>query len=335
VNTVPAPVIPAGEPGEPHDLFLRHRAVIERTIRGVAARWRLRREEAEDFASDVRLRLLHDRCAVLRRYEGRGAFGTFLGVVVRRLCLDQRRSSWGNWRPSKGARRLGPAAVLLQQFVERDGLPLDEACARIAAAGLEAPSPSDVHGLVAAPRCWRRMAVGEEALDSLATDRSQPDVPLRRRDRRRALEALRRALQGLPAVDRRLLALRYSRGMRVSDVARLDGCDQKRLYRRIEAALRRLRARLAAQGITASDVGEWLGVADCDEHVPAHCLPFPAPDSRGAQRAAPVHSRYADSSALASAGPSVSPELTQRSLSDARYATSASTSPASAQARST
>ena len=35
---------------------------------------------------------------------------------------------WGRWRPAAAARQVGPAAVLLERLVYRDGLPFDEAC---------------------------------------------------------------------------------------------------------------------------------------------------------------------------------------------------------------
>lgn len=52
-----------------------------------------------------------------------------LVAVVERLSLDFRVERWGRWPPSAVADRLGPAAVLLERLVTRDGYTLQEAMA--------------------------------------------------------------------------------------------------------------------------------------------------------------------------------------------------------------
>lgn len=54
-----------------HTLFLQQLDLIEKTIRAVCREKQLAREEAEDFAQSVRLKLLEDDGAVLRKYRGR------------------------------------------------------------------------------------------------------------------------------------------------------------------------------------------------------------------------------------------------------------------------
>lgn len=56
---------------------------------------------------------------------------TYLTVVIERLCIDHLRGEWGGWRPSALARRLGPAAVLLETLVYHERLALDAAIATL------------------------------------------------------------------------------------------------------------------------------------------------------------------------------------------------------------
>ncbi|HUF46207.1 MAG TPA: hypothetical protein VMM93_00260, partial [Vicinamibacterales bacterium] len=110
--------------GDP-DPYLAHHDLIEQAIRTFCRRQRLSATEAEDFASEVRLHLLDRERAVLRAFEGRSSFQTYLLTVIRHQFRDWRNALWGKWRPSAEARRLGPLAVRLEMLLVRDRLPLD------------------------------------------------------------------------------------------------------------------------------------------------------------------------------------------------------------------
>ena len=110
-----------------HTLFLQHLDLIEKTIRAVCREKQLAKEEADDFAQSVHLKLLEDSGAVLRKYRGQASLPTYLRTVVLRHLLDQRNSQWGKWRPSAKAVRLGPHAERLEKLLVRDGLTLEEA----------------------------------------------------------------------------------------------------------------------------------------------------------------------------------------------------------------
>src|SRR5262245_8565405 len=106
-----------------HSLFEEHRDLIEKTIAAVCREKGLGREEAEDFGQTVRLKFLEDDCAVLRKYRGQAALGTYLWTIVKRHLLDLRNAEWGRWRPSAEARRLGRAAERLELLLVRDKVP--------------------------------------------------------------------------------------------------------------------------------------------------------------------------------------------------------------------
>jgi hypothetical protein len=65
----------------PPQLFEANLDVIERAIAQVARRVRLRGADAEDFASSARVALLADDCAVLRKFEGRSSFASYVAIV--------------------------------------------------------------------------------------------------------------------------------------------------------------------------------------------------------------------------------------------------------------
>src|SRR5258708_23531834 len=95
----------------PGDLFRANLSLIDRTIDRICRRSRLFGPDAEDFPSHVRLALIADDYAVLRKWEQRSSLATFLPVVVQRLLADHRVKPSGRGHPSPAAQRLGDAAA--------------------------------------------------------------------------------------------------------------------------------------------------------------------------------------------------------------------------------
>jgi RNA polymerase sigma factor (sigma-70 family) len=239
--------------------------LVRSVIRGVAHRHRLYGSARDELESAVWLRLVDHDYRAIRQYKGRSSFATFLTVVVTRLALDQRSAEGGRWRPSRRATRLGAAAVEFERLVFRDGYPRDEAAAVLAGGPDGAPSHA-ARALANAPRSVRRSAV---PIDAVAHTLYSPDDPAasllsrERRDRARSIaHTLACALARLSPADRRLLALRHQRGWKVPAMARLLGLDQRRLYRRLGAAHRRLQRLTETAGVTAADAAELVGARD-------------------------------------------------------------------------
>src|SRR5215472_17913272 len=111
----------------PAELFLANLQTIEGLVQMVARQQRMTWAEAEEFASIVRLRLIENDYAILRKFRGGSSLRTYLTVVIARQALDYRDACWGRWRPSRAARRLGRTAVTLERLIVRDGFTLDEA----------------------------------------------------------------------------------------------------------------------------------------------------------------------------------------------------------------
>jgi RNA polymerase sigma factor (sigma-70 family) len=238
---------------------------IQQAIAFVCRRRRLSPDDAHDLASDVYVRLLQHDAAVLRRYRGESSLATFLVVVIERVLLDARIARAGKWRPSAVARRLGRVAIHLERLVFHEGSSLAEAGALVREHTGATHTDDELHFLLALlpPRCRRRM-VGDRELEHVPAatadteDRYLPaegDAAAKRR-------AAARALARLSADDRRLIGLRFSRGWRLCEIARADGIDEKRIYRRFERALTTLRAECGVSARPPGPRRRWSRAAD-------------------------------------------------------------------------
>jgi RNA polymerase sigma factor (sigma-70 family) len=238
----------------PEQMFLAHLPAIDGIARAAGRRRRLTPDETEEFRSIVRLRLIEDDYAVIREFRGSSSFRTFLTVVIARLCLDYRAATWGRWRTSSKARRLGDTAVALERLMIRDGLPLEQAARSVRTNDPDVTTERLQHLAAQIPSRVRRIRVGEECLETYYADTPAPDAWVTMSDGRRVTSALARALTRLDAADRRIMKLRFTDGLSVVGIARREGLEQASLYRRVERILRRLRRDIEGGGVQVSDV---------------------------------------------------------------------------------
>jgi RNA polymerase sigma factor (sigma-70 family) len=261
--TLPSP------PGDlpPEQFFLGHLKLIEEIISHCCQRSHFSREETEDFAGFVKLRLIKDDYAVLREFQGRSSPKTYLTTVINNLHKDYRNHLWSKWRHSAEALRLGPVALRLEELLLKEGRTFDEACQILQInekLGWSEAEIADVRAKLP-PRAPRQM-VGEERLASEPTRELRPDERLQEQERgatrRRILAALQRALADLPKEDRLLVKMRTE--FSVADIARIWKREQKPLYRRLEKIYRELRKALERQGVRRQEVDEVLGSLEPD-----------------------------------------------------------------------
>lgn len=221
-------------------------------------------EDAEDFASWAKMRLMEDDYAVLRKYRGESELRTYLTVVVTRLFHEHGRDRMGRWRNSAAAERLGQLAKDLEILVHRDGCRLAEAGERLRSAGRTTLSDTELARVLAqlperAP--LRPREVGPEPLEMApGTARADEHVVAAETGERRSvvLAALFRAMNGLEPQDRLLVRMNLAEGRSLADVARSLRVEQKPLYRRIERLRAGLRRALEEAGISGEDVRELL-----------------------------------------------------------------------------
>ena len=145
--------------------------IVDKAVRFVCRQHRCGPDEAEEFASVARLKLVEHGHAILRRFEGRSSLKTYLVTVVHRLFIDHRRQRWGTWRPSAAARRLGPVAMRLDTLLHRDGLRFEEACEVIRTTERRDVSLDELDALRGQlPRRTRRVQVGHDEVPEPSVD---------------------------------------------------------------------------------------------------------------------------------------------------------------------
>ncbi|HUP59597.1 MAG TPA: hypothetical protein VNA69_04170 [Thermoanaerobaculia bacterium] len=248
------------------ELFLSSLEVIERACRYVSGRAKVSPEDAEDLASSVKLRLIEDDYAVLRKFEGRCSLATYIASIGHRLFADEWIHVHGRWRPSAEAKRLGDAAILLEGLLLRDRVTFDEALATVQ--GIDPTFTADIAESIAVrlpQRTPRPRLVALEKQPDPAVGAETVEQPLVDRDcaelAGKANAVLRRTLATFSLEDRVALRLRFEQSMRTADIARTLQCDQKQLYRRLEAMMKRLGADLVRAGIDAAAAAPLVGGA--------------------------------------------------------------------------
>lgn len=244
-------------------LFLDHLHVIDQVVLFIARRHHLSREEADDLASAVKLKIIENDYEALRNFRGDSSLRTYLATIANRHFLDTRIAQWGKWRPSAQARRLGPAALVLDRLMSRDGLSLNEAVETMRANGESDLSWDELvaigRQLTVRPR--RRFSGPEELNDhpsSTATENGV-DATEVRAEAERIAEALADALGQLGTEDRLILRMRFQDNVPVSRISRMLGLDQKRLYRRLDHVMKTLRTALEARGVSRERVAAIAG----------------------------------------------------------------------------
>ena len=235
-------------------LFRQHLPVIEQIAQSICRRNGVPEHETEDFASDMRLKLCEDDFAVIRKFQGKCSFTTYLTVVISKGFLDHRRRTWGKWTPSSRAKRFGTMAILLEKLVYRDGYTFDAACQTLEQKHGMAVERRKLQSMLAElPRRLPRRFEGGDGLDTVPSgERADSRVlAIERDDQFAAAEtALRRAVEQFPDEDRAIIRMVYYEGMSVAGIARGLGLEQTRLYPRIRQLLTALRKALETEGIS-------------------------------------------------------------------------------------
>jgi RNA polymerase sigma factor (sigma-70 family) len=250
-------------------MFVSNLDVVDCAIHYICQRQKLFGAEAQEFESEVKLRLVEREYEVFRKFQHRSSLRTYLTIVIQRIYLDYRNHLWGKWRPSAEAQRLGHVAVRFEMLMARDGFSFDQACEHLRTNEHIVATDSELEAMVVRlPIRLRPAVVGEEALEAIADAASPPDDRLfcdERCDRaRRISAALTSALRSLSDQDRVILRLRFQGGLSVADIARALHLEQKSLYRRFDALLRGLRAALETAGIDRAEACELVNRNDVD-----------------------------------------------------------------------
>ncbi len=258
----PARSISAADSSAYESLLLAHLDFIERTVAAVARRNAVAPWDAEDLAGQVRLRLIANDYAVLRKFEGRSRLTTYLTTVIHNIFRDFRIQRWGKWRPSAAARRMGELGVQLEALLYRDRFGSREAFAILRDRFEVEASDGELEAMAGRlrPRTSRRIET-DAALAGLESA-ERGDRGVRERERAAALgrvaSALRRVLASLEAEDRLILRMRFADGLTIRAIAAALKLDPRPMYTRVQRLLLEVRRRIEAEGVDCDEVLDLL-----------------------------------------------------------------------------
>src|SRR5688572_25885175 len=217
----------------PEDTYLQHLRTIERIAAHIARRYRLEASEAEEFVQEVRVRLLDDDYAIIRKFEGRSSFSTYLTTVILRLFQQWRVEQWGKWRPSAEAKRLGEKAITVERLLTRDGYTLGEAVKILTTPASSPYTVAEIEAIYLRlpTRVPRPMLVSEDALpEAVAVDAEGSDrIETRDHERtaRHAATTMDGLLERMDAEDRLILQMRFWDALKVPEIAQALHIEQK------------------------------------------------------------------------------------------------------------
>ena len=243
-------------------LLLDHLDLIDQIVRKTGRHRHLSAAEREDFAGFVHVRLIENNYAILRKFQGRSSWFTYLTAVIERMGFDFCAEMWGRWRPSAMAERLGPVAILLERLVTRDLHTIDEAIAIVKLHDVELTAAELRSIWDQLPARVRTTEVGEDAAASLSGNETSETL-VEDAERRRGVDRLNRGLQAafaqVAAQDRVTIALHFEQQLSIARIAELTGSSVPTLHRRLKKSLTQIGLALMREGFDARDISELIG----------------------------------------------------------------------------
>lgn len=252
---------------DPENVLLENLPMIERMIAAICRQRGMSVDETEEFSAVVKLRIMENDYAILRRFRERSSLRTYLASVVVGILCDYRNHEYGKWHASAEARRLGDVATHLERLLYVKRWNLEEAIPEVERRFPEiSRTKCEEIASRLRPRFPRRFVDIEEV--ELAQEDSSV-LAFEEAKKARELSALVcDFLDTVPAEDRRVLRLVFESNRTVSSIARDLDTDMQPLYRRHRKLLDGLRSMLEAQGICAADVeGLVANAAILDFHL--------------------------------------------------------------------
>ena len=248
----------------PEPTYLQHLASIERIAAFIARRHHVTADETFEFVQIVRVKLFENEYGIIRKFEGRSSFTTYLTTVIGRLFAQWRVEQWGKWRPSAQARRLGETAITLERLLSRDGFSFSEAVTALTQGHPQSFSVEELEAIyVRLPvRKPRTVLLSYENVMAELSSEDSADERVRAGERGKAARSvaagIERAIGALSPEDQLILQLRFWHGRRVPEIARIMGLEPKSLYKRLDRLFTALRRALEDAGIDHATVGELM-----------------------------------------------------------------------------
>ncbi|PYQ32202.1 MAG: hypothetical protein DMF56_00060 [Acidobacteria bacterium] len=248
----------------PETTFLQQMASMERIAAFIARRSHLTADETAEFAQTVLVKLLENDYQIIRKFEGRSSFTTYLTTVIMRLFQQWRVEQWGKWRPSAQARALGEKAITLERLLSRDGFSFSEAVTLLTQGHPQSYSVRELEAIyIRLPlRKPRPVLVSDENVLAALSGEDSADERVRAGERELALRSaaagLDRAIGGFSPEDRLILRLRFWNEAPVPEIARIMRLEPKKIYKRLDRLFKALRRALEDAGIDHAAISELM-----------------------------------------------------------------------------
>jgi RNA polymerase sigma factor (sigma-70 family) len=254
-------------PIDAEDLFLKNLPLIDRAIGYICRRNRISRDEGEDFGSYVKFKLIEGNYGVIRKFEGRASFSTYITTVIQRMFFQYRVQMWGKWRPSAKAKRLGDKGVTVERLLTRDGYSYAEVVSMLTCGSDPRYTIAEIEAIYARlplrqPRPMLVPLTGIAESEPVIETEDELFNAERGKKARHAAATVDTVMESMEPDDQLILKMRFWGGRKVPDIGRQLGLDDKRLYKRIDKLLSQLRLALERAGIAAADVAELLSHTD-------------------------------------------------------------------------
>jgi RNA polymerase sigma factor (sigma-70 family) len=265
------------KPIDAEEVFLTNLCLIDKAIGYVCHRNRVGRDEEEEFGSYVKFKLIESNYAIIRKFEGRSAFSTYMTTVIQRMFFQYRVQMWGKWRPSAQARRLGDKGITLERLLTRDGYTYSEAVAVLTTGDQPAFTAEEIEAIYVRLPVRQPRPVLVAAMEN--TDNGPSVEPAlfsgeRAVIARRMAATVDAAIAKMEPEDQLILKMRFWNARTIPDIARSLKLDDKKLYKRINKLLAQLKFTLEDAGVNADAACELL------DH-PDHELAFAFPAAEG------------------------------------------------------
>jgi RNA polymerase sigma factor (sigma-70 family) len=235
----------------PTDPLTPNLPIIDAILRSIARRHRLSPDQAEDLEGLVKLRLIENDFAIIRKFRGESSPQTYLSVVINRLCLDFRASTTGKFRPSVAARTMGRVGVELERLLLREKHTFGEACEILRSRG-HTNSEDELHALALRLPVRRAQVFTVDPADLEDIARGALETPESQQCRTDLRRHVFELLRDLPVEDRLTIRMHFLENVTIAEIARALKVHEQPLRRRLGRLLRDLRGALEQRGIDRS-----------------------------------------------------------------------------------
>jgi RNA polymerase sigma factor for flagellar operon FliA len=265
------------KPIDAEEVFLTNLCLIDKAIGYVCRRNRVVRDEEEEFGSHVKFKLIESNYAIIRKFEGRSAFATYMTTVIQRMFFQYRVQMWGKWRPSAQARRLGDKGITLERLLTRDGYTYSEAVAVLTTGQPPVFTVDEIEAMYIRLPIRHARPVLVAAMEIKDGGPSVEPVLFsgeRAVFARHTAATIDAAIATMESEDQLILRLRFWNARTIPEIGRALKLDEKKLYKRINKLLAQLKLTLEDAGVKSEAACELLDHAD-------HELAFAFPGAEG------------------------------------------------------